>query len=77
MELELATVMITRAYDKDKTRQDKTTLFYQGSPVSCKAKISSSLLKVDEGNCLFPRNELIPLTIILNKSVVLIILNLI
>ena len=41
------------------------------------SKISSSLLNVDEGNCLFPRNELIPLTIILTKSVVLIILNLI
>lgn len=41
------------------------------------SKISSSLLNVDEGNCVFPRNELIPLTIILNKSVVLIILNLI
>ena len=24
---------------QDKTRQDKTTLFYQGSPVSCKAGI--------------------------------------
>ena len=41
------------------------------------SKISSSLLNEDQGNCVFPRNELIPLTIILNKSVVLIILNLI
>ena len=24
---------------QDKTRQDKTTLFYQGSPISCKAGI--------------------------------------
>ena len=30
---------LTETSRQDKTRQDKTTLFYQGSPVSCKAGI--------------------------------------